>query len=305
MTEQTMPEVKKDNAISLLKREDVIQNFQRILWKKANGFIASVLSIISNNDYLKNADPASVYNAAMIAASFDLPINPNLGFAYIVPYNNKKTGAQEAQFQMWYKWYQQLAIRTWLYRNIVAKPIYDGQIQEEDSFIWYSFNWKNKLSDKVVGYASYFELLTGFSDLFFMSSEEVEKHAKEYSQTYKKWFGNWKDNFDKMALKTVTKLQLNSWKAPLSIEIQNAIIADQAIIRDADTMEVEYPDNPPLVDSTNNVDPELLQRWENSLSTCKTPEEVNKLMKENKPTDPTILALFTKRHEELSTDIQN
>lgn len=107
-----------------------------------------------------------------------------------------------------------------------------------------------------------------------------------------------------MAQKTVIKLLLSKF-APLSVEMQTAVITDQGIIQDESFENVDYADNPPLVDSTNTIDHELLLRHENIINACKTPEELNKLMKENKPTDPTILSLYTKRHEEISTNIQN
>jgi recombinational DNA repair protein RecT len=105
-------------------------------------------------------------------------------------------------------------------------------------------------------------------------------------------------------MKTVLKMNLSKY-APLSLDLQRAVIADQAVINDADTMDVEYIDNTPLVESTNTIDPEFLQKRSDDLKSCTTTDEVNQLMKQNKPTDPTILSLFTKRHEELSTNIQD
>lgn len=151
---------------------------------------------------------------------------------------------------------------------------------EDDSFIGYHFNWKGKTSDKVIGYAAYFKLLSGFSTTFYMTIEEIEKHAKKYSQTYRKGFGNWKDDFDKMARKTVMKLLLNSGKAPLSIEMRNAINADQSVIKDYDgdeTIDVDYVDNTPAqVVEVSDDDKEIL-RLKKHLESITTEKELNDL----------------------------
>ena len=138
-------------------------------------------------------------------------------------------------------------MRTGLYLDIDAKLVYEGQYVEDDSFKGYHFNWKGKKSNTVVGYASYFRLKNGFESLHYMSKEDLERHASRYSQTYKRGFGNWKDDFDKMGLKTVIKLLLNSGKAPLSVEMENAIKADQSVIDDYEngTIDISYVDNTP------------------------------------------------------------
>ena len=141
------------------------------------------------------------------------------------------------------KGFRQLAINSNQYKEIDVKPVYEGQLVEDESFRGFHFEWKNKTSDKVIGYASYFKLLNGFDSIYFMSIEDIEKHAKKYSQTYKKGYGNWKDEFDKMAMKTVVKLHLNSGFAPISTEMQKAIISDQAVINNEETMDVDHIDN--------------------------------------------------------------
>lgn len=243
-----MSEVKQTGtkAISgFLNNPQILDKFKNILGEKAQGFISAVLTIVNQSDKLKDADPTSIYTAALLAASLDLPINPNFGFAYIVPYWNGKLKKQEAQFQIGYKGLKQLAIRSGQFRQMIAKPVYEGQISEVDNFIGYLFNWSNKTSDKIIGYVSFFELISGYTSTFYMDAKTIESHAKTYSQTYKNGFGNWVDSFDKMALKTVSKLHLNSGEAPLSIEMQNAVIADQAVIKNAENLEVEYVDNQP------------------------------------------------------------
>ena len=75
-----------------------------------------------------------------------------------------------------------------------------------------------------------------------MTTEQVTKHGKKFSQTFKKGFGLWADDFDGMAIKTVLKLLLSKY-APLSVEMQRAVISDQAVIRDSETLDVDYVDN--------------------------------------------------------------
>ena len=230
---------------SFLKSNNISNKIEEILGSRKSTFVTSLVQIVNSNELLKNAEPQSILNAGLLATSLNLPLNNSLGHSYIVPFRNNKTGTTEAQFQIGYKGLQQLAMRTGLYLDIDAKLVYDGQYVEDDSFRGYHFEWKNKKSENVIGYTSYFRLKNGFESIYFMSKKDLEKHASKYSQTYKRGFGNWKDDFDKMGLKTVIKLNLNSGKAPLSIEMENAITADQSVINDYDgnTVDVSYVDN--------------------------------------------------------------
>jgi recombination protein RecT len=232
-----MNEVAKiSTAKELFSQDNVKGKFQELLGKKAQGFITSVLQIVASNSMLVNADPYSVYNAAALAATLDLPLNNNLGFAYIVPYKNL------AQFQLGYRGFIQLAQRTGLFQTIAACPIYEGQIVEANPLTGYKFDFTKRDSDKIIGYAGFFKLLNGFEKTLYMTKEELNKHGKAYSQTYKKGMGLWETNFDAMATKTVIKLLLSKF-APLSIEMQRAVITDQAVINDVDTDDVTYVDN--------------------------------------------------------------
>lgn len=227
-------------------REDVRVKFKEMMGKRHTQFITSVLQIVNSNALLREADPISIYNAAAVAATLDLPLNNNLGFAYIVPYNQKIDGEfrKVAQFQMGYKGFIQLAQRSGQFLTIDAKPVYEGQMVEDETFAGFSFNWKNKKSDTIIGYAAYFKLLNGFEKTLFMTAEDLRKHGVKYSQTFKKGYGLWKDDFDAMAVKTVLKLLLSKY-APLSVEMQKAVVTDQAIVNDAETEDITYVDNTP------------------------------------------------------------
>lgn len=224
------------------------QKFEEVLGKKTQGFLASVMQV-ANQPQLKGAVPATVINAAMMAATLDLPINNNLGFAYIVPYKRKFKDAQgkwseslEAQFQMGYKGFIQLAQRSGQFARIAATPVYEGQLISANPLLGYEFDWTIPNQGEAIGYVAFFKLLNGFTAELYMSTADVKKHAGKYSQSFKYGSGVWKDNFESMALKTVTKLLLSK-QAPLSIEMQTAQLADQAIVRDVETSSFEYIDH--------------------------------------------------------------
>ena len=226
-------------AKSLFSSEAVKAKFTELLGKKAQGFITSVLQIVSSNSLLTIADPKTIYAAAATAATMDLPINQNLGFAYIVPYKG------QAQFQMGWKGYVQLAQRTGQFKTIHATEIYENQIERVDYMTGEVVLKSVEPSGKVIGYLAYFKLLNGFEKSFYMSRQQMEVHAKKYSQSFKKGYGVWadgEDGFNAMGKKTVLKLLLNRF-APLAIEMQRAVTLDQAVIKDEKGEDFVYIDN--------------------------------------------------------------
>lgn len=249
-------------GLSEFLNSDSIKNkFTEILGQKGVGFISSVLSVVNSNKLLKDADRNSIYTAALMAASLDLPINQNLGFAYIVPYNesfkdanNQWQKRQLAQFQLGYKGFIQLAQRSGQYRIINSTDVREGELKAHDIMTGelsiVGLPSDKRLQAKIIGYLSYFELSNGFRSTFYMTIEEIEAHAKRYSQSYKNGTGIWKDDFPAMAKKTVTKLNLSK-NGPLSIEMQRAVLSDQAVIKsdsfinEPETLEIEpeYVDN--------------------------------------------------------------
>jgi len=251
MSEQTQALTIKN----LFGRDEVRNKFQEMLGKRAPSFITSVLQIVASNRLLQNADPHSVYHSAAVAATLDLPLNNNLGFAYIVPYNESfKEGdqwrtRQVAQFQMGYKGFIQLAQRTGQFKTLNAVDVREGEIKKEDKLTGeIEFTWiqdeEVRLTKKVIGFVSYFKLINGFEKMWYMSVKKLNEHGIKYSQTFKKGKGRWVDDFDAMALKTVIKLNLSKY-APLSVDMQKAITFDQAVIKDVDTQDVSYVDNTP------------------------------------------------------------
>lgn len=246
MATTTLPQLK-----SLLNGDSVKTRFNEILGKKAPGFISSVISAVNGNTMLQTAEPQSILNSAVIAATLDLPINSNLGLSAIVPYYDSKLRTTVAQFQLMYKGLIELCLRSGQFSSLIDEVVYEGQLVKKNKFTGeYIFDEDSKTSDKVIGYMAYFRLVNGFEKTHYMTVGEVEAHAKKYSQSYKKGFGVWKDDFDTMARKTVLKLLLAKY-APKSIEMQRAITFDKATIKgdltqqdtSVDEVEIEYVDN--------------------------------------------------------------
>jgi recombination protein RecT len=236
---------------SLFAKDEVKTKFQELLGKRAPAFITSVLQIAAQNDQLSKCDPVSIYQCAAVAATLDLPLNPNLGFAYIIGYNQKQkdgTWKNVAQFQIGYKGFIQLAQRSGQFKTIAAAPIFEGQLVEQNPLTGFVFDFTQKKSEVVIGYAAHFSLLNGFEKTLYMTVEELKRHGGRFSQTFKKGYGLWKDDFESMAQKTVIKLLLSKF-APLSVDMQRAVITDQSLVKDADTVDVEYVDNEqPVID---------------------------------------------------------
>lgn len=232
--------VSKTSVSSILAQESVKARFSEIMGKNANAFMSSIISATKANPSLGDCEPNSVISSAVIAATLNLPIQSNLGFAHIVPY--MKNGVSVAQFQMGYKGFIQLALRTAQYKNINASEVYDGELVKHDRITGdVELDTTKKKSDKVIGYVAYFKLINGFEKMLYLTKEQLQAHGSKYSKSYSSKYGRWQLDFDSMALKTVIKLLLSKYGI-LSVDMQTAITVDQSIIKDADTMDVEYVD---------------------------------------------------------------
>jgi len=223
---------------SLFSKDMVKKRFEEILGKKSAGFISGVLNVACNNKLLEKADPQTILSAAVIGASLDLPIDPNLGFAYIVPYKGK------AQFQMGYRGFIQLALRTGHYTRMNVVPVYENQFK--------SYNQLTEELDadfstvgvgKIEGFAFYFKMVNGFEKTVFECKSNLFSHGERYSQSFKD--GPWQTHTDEMCMKTLIKQTLKRW-GMLSIEMQTAIKTDQAVVKDETNIDnegaLEYPD---------------------------------------------------------------
>lgn len=212
----------------------------------ANSFMSSVISVANGNPQLRKAEPMSIIGAAMVAATMQLQVIPTLGQCYIIPYGSK------AQFQVGYLGLLQLCQRSGQFKKILAAPVHEGEYISGDEFDEdYVFDRKQRKSDKVIGYMAKFELLNGFTKVAYWDIDKVKAHATKFSQAFRAGFNSpWKSDFDAMAMKTVMKSILKY--APKSIEMQNAVTFDQAVINtntsdvqdlDIDAFAPEYVDN--------------------------------------------------------------
>lgn len=228
----------QDNPIKeFFAHESVVKKFTEIIGNRAPAFVTSVLQITAASDSLRNCIPKTIFTAAATAASMDLPINPQLGFAHIVAYD------QEAQFQIGWKGYVQLALRTGAYHKINVREVHKNQFKffnelTED----FSADFSIEGDGTIVGYVAYFRLLSGFEKVDYWTRKKVEAHGKKYSKSYDNPKGQWKKDFDGMAKKTVVKNILSKWGV-LSLDLQRALIFDQSVILDADGNNVKYIDN--------------------------------------------------------------
>ena len=270
---------KQSNTLSALLQKDATKTrLEEILGKRSSTFATSLIQIVNSTDALKKCEPVSVLNAALVATTLDLPINNQLGLAYIIPYG------QSATIQLGYRAYIQLAQRSGQFKKINVTEVREGEIIENDRLTGdIKFEWNNtskRESLPVVGYVAYFELLNGYSHTLYMSKDETNAHAKKYSQTFKKFgSGLWKDEFDSMAKKTVLKLLLSKY-APLSVEMQKAQVADQSIIKDydgGDTIDVDYVDNTPTQTVTVSDEEKELLSLKNHLQTLTNAKDIKEL----------------------------
>lgn len=212
-----------DKLQLVLSNQQIRSQFDNCLKDKAPAFIASLIDLYGGDNYLQQCDPKAVAMEALKAATLDLPINKQLGFAYIVPYRTK--GVLVPQFQIGYKGYIQLAQRSGLYKAINAAVIPEGLKVLEDWITGEITISGTPKSNKSQGYLGHFRLLNGFEKTLYMDREDMEIHAQKYSKSYASANSPWKTHFDEMARKTVLRLLLSKY-GPLSTEMQMAFTSE-------------------------------------------------------------------------------
>jgi recombination protein RecT len=214
---------------SLLSTPTMQKKFEQVLSKKAPQFMASVLNLYNGDPNIQAAEPMSIVSSAMVAASLDLPIDKNLGYAWIVPFYDSKKGHKAAQFQLGYKGYIQLALRTGQYKGINVIPVHEGELVKWNRLTEeIELNLEAATSETVIGYCGYFKLINGFEKTVYWTREEVEAHRIKHNKAKdKKSLNNvWKSDYDAMAMKTVLRNMLGKWGI-LSVEMQTAVIEDE------------------------------------------------------------------------------
>lgn len=264
--QQVQAPVKHKTLRELFNDPNIKTKVEQLIGKNSATFATSVMQIANSNTMLRTADPTSIFNAACMAATLNLPLQNGLGFAYIVPFKNNKERKVEAQFQIGYKGFIQLAQRSGQFKRLVALPVYKNQLLKKDFINGFEFDWEQEpeKDENPIGYYAYFKLVNDFSAELYMSHDDIVKHAQRYSQTFKKGFGVWHDNFEAMALKTVMKLLLSK-QAPLSVEMQQAVLADQAVVKDAENQEFNYADNIQDASFVTVVDDETFNNCKQSI----------------------------------------
>ncbi len=214
-----------DRLKNILAAQSVKEQFEAVLKENAGAFVASIIDLYNTDKTLQLCDPKHVVMEALKAASLKLPINKQLGFAWIVPYKNKQ-GEYIPTFQLGYKGYIQLCMRTGAYRYINADVVYEGELVKHDKLTGeIEIDPEQRKSDKKIGYFAFIETLNGFRKTLYMSVEEVTKHAQQYSKSYGNKNSVWATDFDAMALKTCLRLLLSRYGI-MSVEMQQAYIQD-------------------------------------------------------------------------------
>lgn len=197
-----------------MRQESVNNMIANVLGEtdKKEQFISSVISLYGEEKSLRDAQPVSIIQACLKAAVLDLPIDKNLGFAWVIAYKRKVDGKEIsiAQCQLGYKAFIQFALRTDKYRKINAIPVYEGEFIAYDRLTEdLLLDSSKRVSNTVIGYAGYFELMGGFKKTVYWSKEDIEAHRQRFSK--QPGGSAWRDNFDAMALKTVVQNMLKKW----------------------------------------------------------------------------------------------
>ncbi|WP_338965597.1 recombinase RecT [Spiroplasma endosymbiont of Sarcophaga carnaria] len=217
-------------------------------------FKSNIVAISNSNELLQKADPKTIMTACYQGVLLNLPMEKQFGYAYVVPYNTKITRIingrevqewiNQAQFQMGYKGYIQLAQRSGQYLDMSVSDVRENELVNYDRLKGTTFNWIQNEDEReklpIIGYVSYFKMVNGFEKTLYMKKEQMENHFMKYYKTYAKNKSFYIATFDEMALKTVLTSLLRKWGI-MSVELQQAYKSDQAVITTND--EKIYIDN--------------------------------------------------------------
>lgn len=236
-----------------LTRETVKNQITKVVGgKNSTRFISNIISAVQINPQLQECTNNSILSAALQAESLKLPPSPQLGFVWMVPFNNKKKGVKEAQFIVSAKGYKQLAMRSGQYIDIDCIYIKEGEYKGRDKYTGkQKFEFieddDERESLPVIGYLAYLETKDGFKKQLYWSKSKMEKHADKYSQAFSlkaaklleegkipqnelwKYSSYWYTSFDEMAEKTMIKQLLSKW-AMLTPDITDALEIDNTTV---------------------------------------------------------------------------
>lgn len=229
-TEQKSVQEKGKNTVNqvmntILDGEKMRSRFDELLGKRAPQFISSVVSLVNADEKMQQAfyaSPMSVIQSALKAATFDLPIDQNLGYAYIVPFKNK--GVMTATFILGWKGMHQLALRTGAYKTINVVDIREGELQSynrltEEVSIVFEEDEEKRETLPVIGYVGYYKLVNGAEKTIYMTVKQIENHEKKNRKGDYMGKG-WREDWDAMARKTVYRRLIGKWGV-MSIDYQS------------------------------------------------------------------------------------
>lgn len=241
-------QVQKKQGINAFLQADAVKNniISVIGEKESQRFISSVVSAVQTNPALAECTNQSILSAALLGHSLKLPQSPQLQMFYLVPYNNKKkvkdsngkeveTTVKEAIFQLSYRGYLQLAMRSGQYHKINACEIREGELKSfnpiTEEYIFSPItDYAKRKELPVIGYYASFEMNNGYRKELYWSKEQMEEHAKRYSQSYRKGWSSsfWTSDFDAMALKTMLRQLISKW-GMMSVDMETAFQKDMAV----------------------------------------------------------------------------
>lgn len=223
---------------SVMMQQDGIKNLVNNTLgdkKKAERFTASIISAVAVNPALQECEGSTILSAALLGESLNLSPSPQLGHYYLVPFKNTKLNRTDAQFQLGYKGYIQLAIRSGQYKRINVIAIKERELVSydplsEDIEVNLIENEVERENAKTIGYYAMFRLVNGFEKTMYWSKEKMEAHALKYSKGYqaKKGYTFWEKDFDGMAYKTMLRQLISKWGI-MSIEMQKAFTNDYSV----------------------------------------------------------------------------
>lgn len=265
--------VAKKTTFSTFITSDAIKTKvnQMVAGRDGAKFITSLISLVSNNPMLAECEHSTILSSALLGESLKLSPSPQLGQYYMVPFNDNKNGRKVAQFQIGYKGYIQLAMRSGQYRDLDVIEVREGEYKGKDAFtgkarVEFIEDDNERLKLPIIGYFAYFELLNGFRKSLYWTKEKMEQHALTYSQAYKTdvkkgWnMSFWSKDFDAMAFKTMLRQLISKWGI-MSVEFQTAYTNDMGVIEnDGNANFVDSVDEPmqeiktlPKVENTESI----------------------------------------------------
>lgn len=248
---KAMAEAKKLTFSALINSESTQKAIFNTLQdaERTKTFTSSLVSAVSTNPTLRDCDGISIISAALLGEALELSPSPQLGHYYLVPFDDSKSGTKKAQFQIGWKGFWQLAIRSGQYKAMNAETVKEGELVSynpitEEAKLKPIEDPEEREKAQTVGYYAYFELLNGFRKELYWSKKRMESHALKYSKAYraKKGYSFWEKSFDEMALKTMYR-QLIGKYGIMSIQMQKAFVNDMSVRESLDSSEApEYPD---------------------------------------------------------------